>query len=335
MVIQIDDAHPSNGTNTAILLNGKPLELLEAYDKSAIESFFITLENRDAVKIYVSDLAPFLLSLGKKYFPGALRVGDPYHVVRHLLEAFDNLLEPYEGRMLAEYKGAIDARRVRRPFRTKRGKRKQSGRKQDKTSKEPTFAEIRFLLHTREKKLRSLKAAVNSVLNGFPEVRAGYAYLQGVMTLFHTRMSSAEASTALDELERDLIKKLPPPGMECMFKFLDLCRKHRDAMCAFWACGWTNAEAESQNRVIKEIDRCGRGLKFPELRRRWLYGQSASTILGRAREAACSGEKKQAGLRKKGIREIRALPSPEPVSMVGPMGEGWLFDLQDNGSPKE
>lgn len=323
MVIQIDDAHPSNGTNTAILLNGKPLELLETYDKAAIEEFFKSLDNRETVRIYISDLAPFLLILGRTYFREALIVADPYHVVLHLFDCFDLLLEPLEAKMLTEYIRAIDDGRLIRPIRAKKAKSKQTSKKTKAITKAPTFAEIRILLRTKINKLDDVqRIAAKFLIEGFPDVRAAYFYLQRVQALYHTRISPADASKALDKFEA----KLPPQVAQCFWKLLDLCRQNRDTICAFWACGWSNSEAEAQNGVINDIDRRGRYLKFPELRRRWLYGRSASTILGRSQQSFRSDEKEKTGPPKKKIRELRTLPSPEPVPVVGLGGERWLFD---------
>jgi hypothetical protein len=321
-VIQVDDAHPSNGTNTAILLNGKPLELLQEYNKTAIEAFFCSLANRHKVRIYVSDLAEYLLELGHKYFLMALIVADPFHVVKELLMCFDSFLEPFEARMLAEYTSAINAGCLARPVRTKRSKRKQTGKKTEDKIKAPTFAEIRILLRTKSGELNPVQAeTVKFLTTGFREVVAGYVYVQGVMALYHKEMAPAKASEALDGLEADLLKAgLPPQLLECFLKFRNLCQRCRDEICAFWACGWANAEVEAQNSVIKNIDRQGHGLTFEELRRRWLYGKSSSELLGRAQV-----EEGDLGPPKKEIRELHKLPPPEPVPGVGPGGEGWLF----------
>jgi Transposase len=264
------------------------------------------------------------------YFDKAYIVGDPFHVVRELLRCYNSLLEPFEERMLAEYIDGINAGFLVRPIRAKRKKKKltykETKNEKEKEVKTPTFAEIRVLLRTKKQKLitAAQKDAVKFLIDLFPEVRAGYAYVQGVMALYHEKVSSAKASEALDGLERDLLNTgMPPEVTECFLKFRNLCRRCRNEICAFWACGWTNSEVESQNNVIKDIDRRGHGLTFQELRRRWLYGQSTSEILGRTQPIM---DKKKTGPRKKEIRELRTLPLPEPVRPVNLGGQGWLFE---------
>ena len=322
MVIQIDDAHPSGGPYTAILLNGKPLELLEEYTQAAIEDFFGKLEQRDRtrVKIFISDLAPFLLLLGRATFREAFVVADPYHVVRQFLKRYDMLLKKFKRKMLAEYIHAIADERLVRPICPKKSTRKQASEKDDKKPPPPKFREIKILLRSNVKKLDDVqRTAVRFLIRRFPDVRAAYFYLQRLLTLYHTAISSADASRALNKFEL----RLPAQVHQNLFEFLDLCRTNRDAICAFWACGWTNAECEAQNGVIKAIDRLGRGIKFRELRRRWLYGQCASKRLGRA---ASPSKKAKTGPPKKKIRELGTLPAQEKVPVLGVGKEGWLFD---------
>lgn len=235
-------------------------------------------------------------------------------------------------RSLGEYSRAINEGRIIRPARPKKKKRKKKNnnpekklsqtdnKEEEEKLREPTAAEIRILLHTKVGETNRIqKTAVRFLLRSLPEVRAAYCYLQRVMRLYHTRVKAAEASRALDKFE----ERLPEHVRDGLSTFLTSCRKHRDVICAFWTMGWTNAEIESQNGIIKEIDRMARGLGFEELRRRWLYGRSMSSILERETEKAL-GKKK--GPRKKGVRELSTEPPPEPVPIIGKNGQLWLFD---------
>jgi transposase len=290
----------------------------------------VTLKGRENVTCYVSDMAEFLLRLGREYYPCATIVADPYHVVRRLLERFDELLRPFEDAMLLEYICAIDDQRIVRPVRPRKVRRKKSSRTEENLSetdnkeeeekiRRRTAAEIRILLHTKIGETNEThKKAVRSLLKRFPDVQAAYYYLQCVMHLYHTKVSAAEASRALDKFEL----KLPLHVREALNTFLNSCRKNRDVICAFWSVGWTNAEIESQNGVIKGIDHVARGLEFEELRRRWLYGRSMSAILERGKEKVL-GKKK--GPPKKSIRELNKMPPPEPVPVVGGYGQYSLF----------
>jgi transposase len=282
-VIQIDDAHPSLGPLTSILLNGKPFELLNFYNKDVIERFLFTLaqSHRNKVKLYICDCTAYLFDLGRTYFPEALIVADSFHVIQQIRRCFEALLKPMEPEMLAEYIRAINEG-LARPNRGKQGKAEASPktardmRNLKKQAKEPTFAEIRILLRTKKWKLDDIQQeAVKAILHRFPEARNSYDYLQGAMALYHTVMSSATASKALERLEAQL-----SPHCKIYFQdFLKLCRDRRGEICAYWECGWTNAEAEAQNGVIKDIDSRGRGLGYAELRRRWLYGESTTASL--------------------------------------------------------
>lgn len=161
-IVHVDNCHPSSGECTSILLDAKPFELLPKYNEAAITAFFMSLgvEGRNNVTCYISDLAEILLRPGRKCFPCATIVADPHHVVRLLLERFDEFLKPFQDSMLAEYISAIDDQRIVRPARPKKGKRKKkirpeqdisetSNKEEEKTTRRPTAAEIRILLHTK------------------------------------------------------------------------------------------------------------------------------------------------------------------------------------------
>lgn len=324
-VIQIDDAHPSCGTLTAILLDGCPLELLKEYTKAAIAAFFFGLQDRDKVRIYVCDLAPFLIDLGHRMYRNAYVVADPYHVIRQIFERLDELMKPLETQVLSEYLREIHEGRLIRPIRKRKAKQDKSQSKTqsiEENPKDPTFAEIRILLRTRRWKLNKVgKDAVDFLQAKFPDIRAGCEYLQGVMALYDINISASDASKAFDRLEAEL----PPQVRNCFLTFLNLCHQRRDEICAFWQCGWTNAEVESQNGVIKEIDRLGRGLEFATLRRRWLYGHSTSAVSRPSKLLTQSTVLSETRPRKKSLSELRLLQSPTPVPIVGRDGTGWLF----------
>ncbi len=347
-VLQIDNC----GERTSILLDGKPLELLPKYSEAAITAFFLTLDVEGLKNIicYVSDMAGFLLKLGRKHCPYATIVADPHHVVRRLLLNFDESLKPFQEAMLAEYIRAIDDQRIVRPPRPKKGKRKKKSRAEQNISetdtqeaennaREPTAAEIRILLHTKIAETSEVqKKALKFLLKRFPLVRAAYGYIQRVMRLYHSKemvtygrdasglrtttmkvIDARDASIALNKFEA----KLPEHVRKGLGKFLNTCRKNRDVICAFWPMGWTNADMECQNGIIRQIERAAHGsLEFEELRRRWLYARSMSSILGRDKEKVIG---KKDGPRKKSIRALSTVPPPEPVPIEGKGGQLSLF----------
>jgi transposase len=347
--IQIDDSNPSRGVVTAILLDGKPLEILKEYSKAEIESFFMTLDlkGRENITCYVSDLANFLLGLGRKYFPGATIVADAHHVIRLLLKDFDKYLSTVETAVVIEYIRAIEEKWIVRPQRPKKGKKnslpQQNTPETDNDAEgnetpQPTAAEIRILLHTKLVGTNpTQKMALRFLLKRFPDVRGAYCYLQRVMRLYHStklvtfepdasgRRSATvrviDAKDASRELNR-FEARLPPDERGNLITFLNSCRKNRDVICAFWPTGWSNADIESQNGVIKQIDNAARGIAFIELRRQWLYGRSLSAILGREKERVLG---KKDGPQKKSILELSKLPPPEPVPVEGRGGQLSLF----------
>jgi transposase len=319
-VIQIDDSHPSNGTNTAILLNAKPWELLEFYTKEAIKAFFLTLTDRSKVRVYVCDMREFLFDLGRTYFVLALIVADPYHVLRDLLRCFDAMLAPLQAEILDEYISAIKSGLIVRPKRARHISRKQ--RKRAKKKAQPQIGEIKILLHAKIAELDGLqRLAVKHILRHFPQIRADYKYLQRVMALYHIPIASSQASEAFDRYET----KMPEETRAHYATFLNTCEKYRDYICAFWNCGWSNAELEAQNGVIARLDKRAYGLLFPELRREWLYGRSTTAILGEGKPSTEGGVNLTIGRFKKEIRALRTLSAPGPVPIARPRTTGWLF----------
>lgn len=319
-VIQVDDAHPARGlTNTAILLNSRPWELLESYTKAAIEEFFFTLPNREKVKAYASDLAGGLLDSGRTYFPNADIIADQYHVIKQLLKSFDELLTPLKNQLVAECACAIHENPDLHPILAKKKGRKPSEPKLPKRIAEPKYAQIRILLRTRTEKLNAgQKSIVRRLISRFPVVRSGYFYVQLVIRVYHKDKSPEAVSNDLNRWET----KLSEEARALLEPFLDLCRRHRDAVCAFWKVGWSTSESEAQNRVIKDINRRGCGLSHSERRRRWVNGQSASSRLHRKQSSSVGDE---TGPKKKKVYELHALPPPAPVPIIGPGGQGCLF----------
>lgn len=351
-ILQIDNYRALFGPCTSILLDGRPLELLKGYDEATIAAFFETLDREGLKNItcYVSDMAVFLLRMGRKYCPCATVVADPHHVVRSLIKCFDEFLKPFEDAMLAEYIRAIDDHHIVRPARPKKGKRKKKilpelqvfetgNEEEEKETRQPTAAEIRIMLHTKIAKTdHAQKMALRFLLNQFPDVRAAYYYMQRVMRLYHivemvaygrdafglrtTKVKVLDAKDASMEFNK-FEAKLPEHVREGLGTFLNTGRKNRDVICAFWPMGWTNADIECQNGIIKKIERASSGsLQFEELRRQWLYGLSMSAILGREKERVLG---KKNGPQKKSILELSKVPPPEPVPIEGKGGQLSLF----------
>ena len=137
--------------------------------------------------------------------------------------------------------------------------------------------------------------------------------------IFDLRWPLADASKKFNQFEA----KLPEHVREGLSKFLNTGRKNRDVICAFWPMGWTNADIECQNGIIKKIERAAGGsLEYEELRRQWIYGRSMSAILGREKERVPG---KKNGPQKKSILELSKMPPPEPVPIEGKGGQLSLF----------
>jgi transposase len=260
-------------------------------------------------------------------------VADPYHVIRLARQAFDEFLKPFMKDILNAYISAIDENLIVRPTRrlVKKGWLDTGGHPQETLSetdgikedekkvRRRTAAEIRSLLHTKIGEMNeTAKKAVRYLLERRPDVAVAYYYLQSVMHLYHVQISAAEASIKLDKFQ----SKLPQHVRDGLSTFLTRCREDRDAICAFWSSGWTNSEMEAQSKVINQIYAAAYGCGFKELRRRWLYGESDSVILGRDKEKVLITKK---GPEKKGIREIKKMPRPEAVPIEGPGGQLSLF----------
>src|SRR5208282_4338130 len=157
----------------------------------------------------------------------ALIVADPYHVSRGLLKCFDAMLEPLQAEILGEYISAIKSGLIVRPKRARHISRKQ--KKRAKKNAQPQIGEIKILLHTKIAEMDGLqRKAVKHILRHFPQIRAGYAYLQRVMALYHIPMASSQASEALDKYEA----KMPEETRAHYAAFLNTCEKYRDYICA-------------------------------------------------------------------------------------------------------
>ncbi len=307
--------------------------MLEGYNESVITDFFLSLpgSDRDKVNVYVADLTRYLFAIGRKFFPRAFVVADPYHFVRRIIDFLDAAAKPRETEMMAAYVGAIQDGVIARPLRAKRKAKTSAAVVGPEMERVPTFAEIKILLHTRVIHLDgSQKTAVNYLLDRFDDVRAGYVYLQAVMSLYHTPVSQEVASRTFDSLEQGLVEsgwlRTDSRGeLDGPFAGLvKLNRSCRDEICAYWACGWSNGETEAQNAVIAGIDRMARGLGIDELRRRWISGKSSTAILAARRKTGRSEGKVKTGPKK--IRRTVEMPPPPEAPLYRPDIQPSLFD---------
>ena len=194
--------------------------MLEDYTKASIDKFFLTLNDRSKVRVYVCDLTNFLFDLGRKRFVSALIVADPFHVLKLLLACFESSLEHCQAEILAEYVSAIKSGLIVRPKRALHISRKQ--KKNARKEALPQIGEIKILLHTKIAELdEPQRKAVRHILRRFPQIRASYAYFQRVMALYHIPMASSQASEAFDKYEA----KMPEETRTHYATFLNTCEK--------------------------------------------------------------------------------------------------------------
>lgn len=83
------------------LTTGKPIDILPNRYESTITRYFMqySREERDKVKVFVSDMFREYDRIGKELFHNAVRVIDRYHWVRQLIWAFENIRKREQKRL--------------------------------------------------------------------------------------------------------------------------------------------------------------------------------------------------------------------------------------------
>lgn len=219
------------------------LDMLPDNRKDTIAALLRTFPNREYTVAVAIDMTRYYADLANEYFPGAAVVADKFHVVRMANDA-------------------VDAYR--------RHLRKSANKELLKKLRSE-----RYILLSRRRDLTPvrLREIEDVWLKDFPDLVRAYDLKEQFYDIYLAR-TPEHAKVKLDAWRAAVPKELKP-----FFKpLLTATRNWEKEILAYFTYPVTNAYTESMNRLVRDVDRVGRGHTFEGLRAKMLFGQSDRSV---------------------------------------------------------
>ena len=127
---------------------------------------------------------------------------------------------------------------------------------------------MRFLFLTGGENLtpRQLKQ-LDTLLEAYPQFKTPY-YLKEA---FRNIYQFAETREEAEQMYADWVQETEDEGCHAFDGFISTVGNWYTEIFNYYDNRYTNAQTESLNNVIREVDRAGRGYTFPVLRAKILY----------------------------------------------------------------
>jgi transposase len=254
-------------------------DLLEDTTQKKIEKFFEGITNREALMRANLDFALDIIALVKKWFPNAVPVIDPYHVMNLLCKRLAKV-RVEEGHRLV--KRAVENLRARTDL------------PNDPAEKAALERKIRRVANKQSRRLkgdsglfnaplwelgRADQLKVRTWLGAMPLLREAHGLLQNMHRLYRHKTSPETAAAMMNRW----FDRLSPGVMRFVGLFVRRVRKHMRYVCASWPTGSNNGYTEAVNDTLEDIQRTRGQIGFDGGRDIFLYSESPTSILQRRR----------------------------------------------------
>jgi len=258
----IDEAH-IGGKDRGVVVDldtGHLIAILEGRSAEKFDSFFATLEGREAVEVVAIDMTRLYASLAKQYFPNAEVVADRWHVTQ-MARAVVNTWR------MRIRKPKAPQRSANRPDRTRTSQKKcpRQGR-----SKQPKPTVIRAMLQRRADRLTHCEREIlGRVLAANHELSIAYEIRETLFKVFDEEDPKVADTKLTNWLNRvdEVVKDVPQ-----LRAVANAVRAWRGPILAYWSTEWsTNGMTENTNGRIKRIHREGRTMSFTRLQAKVRY----------------------------------------------------------------
>ncbi len=241
----IDEIHVAGRARAIFtdITNRLILEMLPDNRKGTIAAFLRALPERDRTKAVAIDMTRYYADLANEFFPGAVVVADRFHVNRLANDAVD------------AYRRHLRKSASKALLRNLRSER--------------------YVLLTRRRDLTPMRLReIEEVwLKDFPDLVRAYDLKEQFFDIYAAR-TAEHAKRKLDAWRGAIPAELKP-----FFKPVVTASKNWEKeILAFFEYPITNAYTESMNRVVRDVDRVGRGHTFEGLRAKILFGQKDRSV---------------------------------------------------------
>jgi hypothetical protein len=221
------------------LENGQVFDMIFDRDnESAMAIYFSALRGRELVEIVTMDRSIFFRALVQKYFAQATIIADRWHVSNDILYYFKKVRTSVQASLEGETKTDFFSDRYK------------------------------FLKHGDSKNiLCGEQARVEEWLRSEPELGEAYRAKQGLFAIWKIAKNSVHAFKLYEDWRKALSKRQREQFGPLITSFNDWA----DPIFAYFDHPYTNATAESLNRISRDRIRKARGCSFELLRAVMIY----------------------------------------------------------------
>lgn len=254
----MDEAH-IGGRDRGVVVDldtGHLIALLEGRSREDFESFFTTMENRDAVRVVAIDMTRCYAGLAARFFPNAALVADRWHVTQMARAVVNTWRMRIRKRKAPQRGDGWGLRRRRTP--------------QQRRAEPPRPTVLRAMLQKRSDRLIAAeRQTLAALFADNPELRIAYEVREALFDVFDEEdrdLAGAMLDAWLSQVD-DVVERVPQ-----LREVANAVRAWRGPIMAYWATGWTtNGMTENTNGRIKRIHREGRTMSFERLRAKAMY----------------------------------------------------------------
>lgn len=212
------------------------IEMTENRNKETVKSFLKSLPDKEKITCVTMDMWKIYKFAVKEVLPNAVIVIDKFHVIKELNKALEDL-----------------RRRLRKDM-----------------SKEARISlkNMRFLFLTGVENLtQRQKDQLQEIFDEYPQFEMPYNLKEMLRDIFTYAKTKEEAERAYAYW----VKLCEKNFCTEYFQFIRTVKYWHKEIFNYFDYRYTNAQTESLNNVIREIDRAGRGYTFDVLRAKMLF----------------------------------------------------------------
>lgn len=222
--------------------NGKVIELTETRSKEHIKAVLRKMAEPQNLKYVTMDMWQPYKDAVLDVFPNMTIIIDRFHVIKELQKCLETIRKGVSK--------AMQNKKIRKSLKNNR-----------------------FLMLASPENLSPAQSErLEEIFKDFPEFRQPYELKEAFRSIYELASSVKEAEAMYAEWCRDV----ETAGAKEFQPLIDtISHWHKEIFNYFKYDGdnRTNAQTESLNRIIKDMDRMGRGYSFPVLRAKIIFGK--------------------------------------------------------------
>lgn len=245
-VLGIDEVH-LHSAYCGVLVDvnkddGKVIELTETRSKEHIKTVLKSMAHPENLQYVTMDMWQPYKDAVLDIFPGMTIIIDRFHVIKELQKCLETIRRAVSK--------SIQEKKVRK-----------------------SLKDNRFLMLASSENLSPAQSErLEEILQDFPEFKEPYELKEAFRNIYEFAESVEEAESMYAEWCK-AVENANTVAFEPLIKTVDNWHTEIFNYFKFEGDNRTNAQTESLNRIIKDMDRTGRGYSFPVLRAKIIFGK--------------------------------------------------------------